>query len=661
MPTRVDVPGMGIVEFPDGMSDAQIAAAIQKSTAPPSRIGTFGNSLVKGAAGFGDMIGNGLVNTSNLLIAGYGATKGALGGKDLPDLIPSDALSGYSKIGHATGLIKPEREPTDALGRVIDVTGQVIGGGGVNPAAAARSLSRGAVLPVVRDVVAATAGGVGAGLGAEAVRNVKTGSDTLDRTIKAIVPILTGAAPSAVLSSRGTAGDRTSAALSGVTEEQLRMAKAIQEKANAAGTPVTGYEAIQAVTGINPKMQTQQRVTEQSDAAAPLTSMMQKRPENNAAYFERVAGGIAPKEALPDTLAGQLRTSAEGAINEARQSGNAAAKPYYDVARQTKLSPAQASATVFEPALNMAIEKVRKDPLNHAYGKPANSVEVIDAAKKYLDDIGSSASMSGKNSLASNAKSAALTAKNVGIAASPEYGTALQITADNMKNVVEPMKNSQVGKLSRSDEFKAQAGALLPENPMDVTPSVVDRTIRTVSQQDPDVVRKFLAQYLRGTFNESSGGGVGNNAFGGYQFAKKVADNPGQKENLIQALKSSGANPAGISDALDIFRAQGMKPPVNSATTANATEAAAMGQKKMIDAILHPVSVAPGYLAGKTDAWRNGMSTKEMAKALSDPNSIQRLEELARANGTYNPLTQQMLAQMILASRANSATQPEGR
>ena len=31
MPQRIDVPGVGLVEFPDGMSDEQITAAIQKN------------------------------------------------------------------------------------------------------------------------------------------------------------------------------------------------------------------------------------------------------------------------------------------------------------------------------------------------------------------------------------------------------------------------------------------------------------------------------------------------------------------------------------------------------------------------------------------------------------------------------------------------------
>jgi hypothetical protein len=784
MPTRVDVPGVGLVEFPDGMSDDQISAAIQKSLAPPSRSATFGNAVMKGAAGFADMIPNAIVNTANLGIAGYGAIKGALGakGSELPDPINPQALSGFHKIGEATGLIKKERDPTDATGRVVDVVGQVIGGGGINPAAVGRALARGNVLPVVRDVVAATAGGTGAGLTSEAVRDIKTGNDTVDRLIRVVAPMAGGMAASSAVASRGTAGDRTSAALSGVTSEQLQLAKALQQKANAAGTPLTGYEAIQAVTGLNPKMQAQQRVTEQSDAAskAGLTSMMQRRPENNAVVAENAISGVSPKEPFPDVLAGTLRQTAEKAIADAQAKRTEAVRPNYQEQRNSDMGaiklteaipsiearvadrlasradarqqtgqiigrenemrigaenavpvPGQprfpprytnqndraieagkaipdfdavakrraAEVAEAERTLGVAQDALASKNLPYIQGKvngflkaldeniklagPTREGDILRALRKELAPEGApvvlptqleSIYKANRDKLDTNIMSSAEDKTRAAVLGghvrkldaliqevSPAIREGRAKYAQISKEVVDPLINSQVGKLTRSDEFQTQAGTLLPEKPMDVTPSVLDRTIKQLNQQDPEITRRFLAQYLRGTFNESNGGGVGNNAFGGYQFAKKVADNPVQKENLIQALKSSGANPAPVVDALDIFRAQGMKPPVNSATTANAAEAAAMSQKKLIDALLHPVAVAPGYLAGKTDLWRNGMATKEMAKALADPNSVERLAELARANGTYSPLTQQMLAQMLLASRANSTTQQAGQ
>lgn len=661
MAQRIDVPGMGIVEFPDGMSNEAMAAAIQASmpkpkAEPPSRMATFGNAVAKGAAGFGDMIGNGIVNTANLGLAG----RGALTGEDMTGyMIPSDKLSGFKKIGEATGLIDEKRDPQDMTGRMIDMTGQVIGGGGVNPAAVARSAGRGAIMPIVRDLTAATVGGAGAGAGQELTRNVNTGSESADRAIKLAATLAGGAVPSAVLAARGTAGDRAAAATQGITPEQWAEGIRRQRLAAEAGAPITGYEALQGGTGINPKMQTQQRLAEQSDHGAPLVQMAQNRNANNAAYADRVINQVAPAEALPDVLAGQLQTSATDSIQAARNAGNARAAPHYAASSNNpavRIPPHAWNNLATDPAIAWALEQTRNNPLLGVQGAAEGSLQWLDAAKKFLDSRGQSLAQQGDRFPAGQAAAAATRITNAVDPVVPAYARARSIVADNMRNVVTPMENSQIGKLSESNDFRRQAANLLPENPLDVTPAVIDRTVRTLSQQDPEIVRRFVAQYMRGVFNESNGGGVSNNSMGGYQFAKKVADNPGQQHNLVQAIESSGAHPGQFLDALDVFRSQGMRPPVNSATVANASEGAAL-HGKLADLLMHPLRTVSGGI----DSWRNGMATRELSAALSDPNSVQRIQELARSNGTYNPLTQQMLAQMLLSSRQNSGLPTAGQ
>jgi len=88
MPQLIDVPGHGVVEFPDGMSDAQIVAAIQKNTVTPAQTQTLpANSGVANlAATVLGLPGETVKNIANLGIAGYGTVKGLLGGTP-PDLI----------------------------------------------------------------------------------------------------------------------------------------------------------------------------------------------------------------------------------------------------------------------------------------------------------------------------------------------------------------------------------------------------------------------------------------------------------------------------------------------------------------------------------------------------------------------------------------------
>lgn len=774
--------GTLVKNVPDGMTQTQLMAKLGRPAPaePPSTAATAGNAVAKGAAGFGDMIGNGLVNTANLGIAGYGAVKGALGGKgsELPDLIPRDALSGYEKMARAGGLIQDKSEPVDTKGRVVDMVGQVVGGGGINPAAIVRSASRGAILPIARDLAAATAGGIGAATGQELTRNVDTGSEALDRAIKLAATLGGGAAPSAALAARGTAGDRAAAATAGVTPKQWADAIKTQEKANTAGSQLTGYESLQGVTGTNPKMQTQQRLAEQSDHGAPLVNIAQNRNQNNASYADKVINEIAPAEQFPDTLAGTLRQAAENSIADAQKKRTEAVRPNYQEQRNSDIGairltdavpsleakladrlasrgdarqqtgqiigrenemrigaenatpvPGQprfpprytlqndraieagkaipdfeavaktrsAQVSEAERTLGVAQDALASKNLPYIQGKVSGFLKSLDenirlagptregkVLKEFRDEIAPEGAPVFLPSQLESIYKANRDKLDTNIMSSAEDKTRAAVLGGHVKNldsliqevspairegrakyaqiskeVVDPLKVSQVGKLTRSDDFRQQASTLLPENPLDVTPAVIDRTIKTISAQDPDITRKLLAQYLRGTFNESNGGGVSSNAMGGYQFAKKVADNPGQQANLVQAIESSGAKSAPLLDALEVFRAQGQRPGVNSATQSNLDEASALGGKKFADALLHPVKVAPGYISGKVDSYRNGAAAKELAKVLSDPNSVQRIQELARSNGTYNPLTQQMLAQMLLASHQNSATQKQ--
>jgi len=625
----------------------------------PPLLKTFINGIPKGLAGFADSINNTPENLMNLSRAASGSVLTALGRSDLA--VPAKPVSNaYSDALKKVGVIRQDAEPASVGGRVVDMMGQAIGGGGINPMAFARNAAKGNMLPIARDLVAASLSGAGAAVGQEAASNVNTGSEAGNTALQVAGSMAGGAIPGMVVASRGTAGDRTAAALKGVTPEQLALAKALQDKAVAAGSPVTGYEAIQSVTGLNPKMQTQQRVAEQSDAAATnLTPMMQARPTRNAALANSAFDQIAPANPQPDALAGRLMTTAKQAITDARQAGNAQAQPYYKATTgnpNARIAPSDWNTLTADPLVLKALGAVKNDPVYGVTNEATGSVAWLDAAKKWMDDKGGAAKMAGENNAARMYTGATGKVTTPVDAQFPDYATARSIVAKNMKDVVTPMDQGQVGKLSRSDDFKAQAEAFLPEIPLDVTPSVVRKTVGSLGSVDPSITPEFIGQHLRSTFNQSNGGGIANNAMGGYNFAKKVADNPMQRANLIEALQSSGKSPTPLIDSLDIFQAQGMKPPVNSATAANLAEGTMMGGVRPLDMLTRPFS----SVGRATDSWRNGWASKAMAEALSSPDSVKRLQELARTNGTHDPVKQQLLINLLLAdpNRESSATPP---
>ena len=622
----------------------------------PGMLGVLGNGLMKGVAGLGDMVGSSLVNAANLGIAGYGVAKHELtGSNDLPRLIPSDALSGYSKLGHAAGLIDDSKEPTTVPQRVGDFAAQVVGGGGINPKAIVSAVAARKAIPVIRDMATPVIGGVAGGSALVGLQDNLDQDKWYNRAATAILPAATQLTASYPTSSMNTAGERASQTTKNVTPAQWQAANALAQKAAALKAPLSAPEAIQAVTGNNPGLQSLQRVTEQSKSGVNnIAPAMSQRPSQNAALFGNVADRIFPNERSPDTIAGTLQKAATNAIDETRKQGNAAAAPFY--ARSSNdpnvmVPPHDWNTLASAPDVAWALDQTNNKPLGGVHNAQPGSLQWLDAAKKFLDSKGQGLQQQGERFPAGNAADASSLITNTVDPVVPDYAKARAIIAANMRNNVEPMQASQVGKLSESNNFVNQAASLLPEKPMDVTPGVINKTAGIIGAQDPTILPRFTAQHLRGTFNEANQDlQNGANQFGGAKFATRVSGNEMQAANLEQLLRSSGVNPAPLLDALEIFKAQGNRPAVGSATTFNNGETGLLsGHGGAMSMAGKPLQL-PGLLA---ENFSYATSTKALSDALTPSGmTVEKFQALARANGAYSPAQQAAFAAALKASQS---------
>jgi hypothetical protein len=633
------------------------------SSAPakvPGNWDVFGNAVVKGVAGLGDMVGSTLVNAANLGIAGYGYAKGLTGSKDLPDLIPPDALSGYKKLAEATGLTKPENEPQNGAQRVIDFTGQVMGGGGINPRSILRSAGEGTLLPLARDFATPTLGGVGGGLTAEAIRDNVDPDTWYGRLAAAVLPAATQFGASSITARPNIAGQRAAQTTKNVTPQQWADADALAKKAAALGAPISAPEALIAVTGNNPGLSTLQRVTEQSTHGVnKLAPAYAQRPEQNRALFGDVASGIYPNQFDPGALSGEMQTAAQAAIDNARQAGNAKAAPFYAATSNNPTLTIPSSdwnSLTANPAVAWALQRVKGDPLLGVTNAQPGSLQWLDAAKKFLDSSANSSKQAGDNFPAGQASSAAKAITDAIDPIFPDYAKARSIIAKNRADVVEPMQQGQVGKLAGTDDFVGQAGALLPSKPMDVTPPVVAKTAATLA--DPELLRKFIRQHLEGNFNESAQDLQGGpNQFGGAKFAAQVAGNDTQRANLTQLLSSSGANPRGLLDALQVWRAQGTRPQPGSMTSFNNGELGLLSGEGSAAAMVGKPFQLPGLLMNKLNY---AFATKDLAEAIKPTGmTVEKFRELARANGAYSPSEQAAFAALLTSAASRSGPAPQ--
>jgi hypothetical protein len=636
----------------------------------PGMMRVIGNGLVKGAAGFGDMVGNTLVNLENLGRAGQGFVAGQLGakGSELPELLPADTLSGFRKLADATGLTSDSREPTTAPQRVADFAAQVVGGGGVNPRALTRAILQRKVLQPLAQAVTPVIGGTAGGVTSELVNNSVDPETWYGRTASAVLPAVANIGGSYPTAHMSPATVRAAQTTKNVTPAQWDAAKALAGKAALMGTPLTAIEALQFVTGNNPGLQSLGRVTEQSapgvDKLAPAFA---QRPIQNAALFGKVADGIYPNETDPGAIAGTLQNAANGAIGTARKFGNDQAAPFYAASSNdpsvTIPMPVWNKLLTDNPDVATALQNTNGAFLGGVHGAQPGSLQWLDAAKKYLDSQASSRGQQLDAAGAANASKAAAAITAAVDPVSPLYAAARNIVADNMQNNVAPMQAGQIGKLAGTNDFVGQAGQLLPTKPMDVTPGVIAKTAQTIGAQDPTILPRFTAQYLRGTFNEANQNlQNGANQQGGAKFAAQVAGNDTQAQNLTQLLQSSGVNPTGLLDALDVWRAQGTRPAVGSATTFNNGETGLLSGGGLSNFEITKPFVIPGELLSKVAA---STSTGDLANALvPDAGSVGRFQDLARANSAYSPIARSNIGygpmqQAVLAAEVKATNPPQ--
>ena len=546
---------------------------------------------------------------------------------------------GYDEISKlVTG--KPVYRPQTGPGRIADLTAQTLVSG-------PGSLVQKGVM------------GASAGVAGEAARTV-----TENPIAIAVFQMLGAGAGALPFILRSVPAQNIEKAISGISEQQLKQAQGLMDDAAKAGTPLTGAEAIAQVTGKN-TLQDIQRVVESSQKGGPIIQpTMNARPGATRAAVEQQLDRVAPYPQSPSRTPVRLQEAAEKAITIARQEGNTRARPYYEAAGEKILSPAQASATVFESGLNDAISKVIRDPLSSAFGKPPNSVAAIDAAKKYLDDIAGSARLRGENELASNAVNASSAAKFVGDAASDQYAKARAIVAENRREVVNPMQQSPVGDIAATkgipaeQAMAAQGQILMPQAPRALNPVTIRSTVETISKQDPGAARDFVRQNIQAIFDESAQKlSAGANQWGGPKFASQIAGNPRQKENL-QALVESVSDKQtwnGFNRMLEVMEAQGKRHAPGSQTAQNLRiegelSGAGLGA---IPAYAASPNRIMSVVADAYDKFRFGKDTAEMARILTDPKSVELMRQLAKEAPT-SAKAAALTAQIISASSTSN-------
>lgn len=592
-----------------------------------SVLGVIGQSAIKGVAGLGDVVAGFPEDVSNLYK--YATTKGMA----FPQ--KSQPVTGYLKT---EGYLKPENEPNTPVLKAIDFTTQLATSGGINPYSVGKSLLTKPLAAAGKDIAGqfgrtALMGGVGSAF-EQGMESVGV-TNPLALAAGTMIPMgLTGA----LTSLRGTPSSVVNTALKDVTPEQLKMADLLLKRSYAAGAPLTGAEAIAQVTGQNP-LQNVQRVVEASQKSGAITApFMDARPEQTANYLRNTLGEITSTPSSSQVPV-NLQNAAKSVVEGAETSLTNRVSPHYQKAGQMYLPEADLTALTANSKIADAIDAVTKTSKYGVKGADPQSVQVLIQAKHYLSDELSkqtNAITGAERNAARVTTQAEKELTDFLKSKSPDYAQGSSIYKTAQETQVQPLKQSGVGVMAEqtgtpAELMRGQREQLMPTNPVALFPEDIKRTADLLRRKNPDALPAWTAQNLEGIFNEASQSLVsGQNQFGGAKFAATVAGNPQQRANLKTLITESAGPQAwnGFETFLDVTSAQGKRQPIGSQTSFNAQmqqELKGGGIGAAPSVVVRPSAIKQWY-----EDFRYGKNTEQLAKMLTDPDSVNLLKQLSK-------------------------------
>jgi hypothetical protein len=553
-------------------------------------------SMMKGVTGLGDIFLGAPENVKRLYQ--YATT---------PDMPIPRAASPSRTFLTEKGIITPEAEFKSPVGRVAGFTTELMAGGGLNPFSMTKAVATKPLLPASREI--------GSQVGRTAFQGAVGGSTSeLLNSIGVESPLAqflaTGGAMTAaglpVGGLRSTPADIVNRNLKGVTPEQMRLAQLLQQNSIKQGMPITGAEAIAQVSGQRGLTTTQRFLEQAEPSQGTMNQFMAGRPAGVQQGFGNLMQNVSPRaptSATPFNL---------------QQAGKQAV-PNTDIA-----------GMMTNPKISDAVEYVRSTGTYGVKNEPANAVKTLIAAKQYLDDQYSKQ----MNAVTGAEKNAARVTYSANRqlddylnAVSPDYAKGSQKFEVAQKTQITPLKQGVVGQIA---EGATGADILMPQKPVSLYPADIKRTADLLRRKDPTALPDWTRQNLEGIFNETTQKlATGENQFGGPKFASTIAGNKQQRDNLRTLVTEASGMQAwqGFERFLDVAEAQGQRMPANSATAFNEMIKNELGTG-VVSKALTPFKLS--NIVSWAENIQLGRNADVLAKMLTDPDSVTKLQELAR-------------------------------
>jgi hypothetical protein len=528
------------------------------------------------------------------------------------------------------GIITPEAEFKSPVGRVAGFTTELMAGGGLNPFSMTKAVATKPLLPASREI--------GSQVGRTAFQGAVGGSTSeLLNSIGVESPLAqflaTGGAMTAaglpVGGLRSTPADIVNRNLKGVTPEQMRLAQLLQQNSIKQGMPITGAEAIAQVSGQRGLTTTQRFLEQAEPSQGTMNQFMAGRPAGVQQGFGNLMQNVSPRAPTSATPF-NLQQAGQNVIRGAESSVTGNVSPYFTQAGKQAVPNTDIAGMMTNPKISDAVEYVRSTGTYGVKNEPANAVKTLIAAKQYLDDQYSKQ----MNAVTGAEKNAARVTYSANRqlddylnAVSPDYAKGSQKFEVAQKTQITPLKQGVVGQIA---EGATGADILMPQKPVSLYPADIKRTADLLRRKDPTALPDWTRQNLEGIFNETTQKlATGENQFGGPKFASTIAGNKQQRDNLRTLVTETSGMQAwqGFERFLDVAEAQGQRMPANSATAFNEMIKNELGTG-VVSKALTPFKLS--NIVSWAENIQLGRNADVLAKMLTDPDSVTKLQELAR-------------------------------
>jgi hypothetical protein len=406
------------------------------------------------------------------------------------------------------------------------------------------------------------------------------------------------------------------------------------------GMPLTGPEAIAQVSGQRGLTTTQRFLEQAEPSQGTMNQFMAGRPAGVQQGFSNQMQNVSPRAPTSSTPA-NLQQAGKDLISGAEKNLTASVTPFYkqgmtemqtlQSGKPLPILPNEVVVLQKNDAIADAINHVTTDSYSGVKGLPPTNPKVLDAAKQYLD---------AQYTRFTDPLAGSLDKRKAGIAfggsreldaylssKSPTYAQGSRNFEVAQKTQFDPMRKGPVGQIA---EGNVGRDVLMPAAPISLYPADIKRTADLLRRKDPAALPDWTRQNLEGIFNETTQKlSTGDNQFGGAKFAATIAGNKQQRENLRTLVTETGGMQAwqGFERFLDVAEAQGQRMPANSATSFNEMIKNELGSGIASKTL---TMFKPSNIVNWAENIQLGRNADTLAKMLTDPDSVAKLQELAR-------------------------------